>query len=332
MISKLKKINPNSLRLGISFFWNKSFNIKIQKCSLFLKFIYILSFFFNSIFKKVFKIEILYLNIFIQVHKFLIYLKVYTQNFLYFNFINIYLPLFFSNKLNFKNNFKFLKKKIFLISKIRTKFKYHFKGYKLKFKLLQIFKFKNLKFSNNKILLLFFNIFFFILFKKSISFAFFDNLEIFSLKKKTIILHTLQEYSSVYLKLKLKIKYSIFNFFFILAWLSLFEKNSFFFSKFIAYCLKTRTQKIFFRFLKNFLMEYFRYQKYNIVIQNIFLKGIRIGLFGKIFGRRRSKKLYLNFLKINQQLTSIKYNTINFTYIKSWTYYGAFGIKTWFFF
>jgi ribosomal protein S3 len=57
------------------------------------------------------------------------------------------------------------------------------------------------------------------------------------------------------------------------------------------------------------------------------IKGLRIGLFGKLFGRRRSKKYYLTYKETKGLANKISLTNLNFTFLKSWTYYGAFGIK-----
>jgi hypothetical protein len=118
-----------------------------------------------------------------------------------------------------------------------------------------------------------------------------------------------------------------------MAWISLIQKNSYFFSKFITFGLKTRTQKIFLRFLRKFLLEFFLIELRFLKLKTPnFLKGVKIGLFGKLFGRRRTKKFYLKYYIKKTLLTALNFKNINFTFLKIWTYYGAFGIKVWFFF
>jgi ribosomal protein S3 len=42
--------------------------------------------------------------------------------------------------------------------------------------------------------------------------------------------------------------------------------------------------------------------------------------------------MYLKYYIKKTLLSTLTFKNINFTFLKSWTYYGIFGIKVWFFF
>ena len=331
MVTKLKKINPVSYRLGFCFFWNKSINNTIKKFNKFLKFIYIFSYFFTIIFEKFFKFQIYKLNYFFKFNQLLFNFNIYSFNLIYFSLFNLYLPKLYINRLNI-SNFKVLKKKI-ILKKFLYLSKYNNSLVNTKLLSLAI-QFSNniyLKISNNKLFTFFFAEFLYLILKKKICCSFIDNNEI--LPNKSNLLNFLSKNLQLYSKLKLKIKNSFFNFLILSAWLSLIQKDSYFFTKFITFGLKTRTQKIFLRFLRKLLVEFFTVELPQLkLITSNFLKGIQIGIFGKIFGKRRSTKLYLKYYKKKTLLSTLFFKKIHFTFLKSWTYYGIFGIKVWFFF
>ena len=105
----------------------------------------------------------------------------------------------------------------------------------------------------------------------------------------------------IYSRLKLKIKNYFFYFLILSSWISLIQKDSYFFTKLVIYGLKTRTQKVFIRFIKKLLLTFFFLETPKLKILTIkankLLKGLFIGIFGKIFGRSRSKKMYLTYYK-----------------------------------
>ena len=113
MVTKLKKINPITYRIGFCFFWNKSINNNIKKYNKFLKFVYFFSYFFTVLFEKFFKFQLYKLNLFFKPNQILFNFNIYSLNLIYFSVFNLYLPKLYLNRLNV-NNFKSLKKKIIL--------------------------------------------------------------------------------------------------------------------------------------------------------------------------------------------------------------------------
>lgn len=333
MVTKLRKINPISYRIGFSFFWNKAINNSILKFNIFLKLVYTFSYFFTVLFEKFFKFQIYKLNYFFRLNQLLFNFNLYSFNLIHFCLLNLYLPKLYLDRLNIINfdvlNEKSLLFKFLKLYKVKNKF---FKKKVLIFA-IQFSKIINLKISNNKLFNFFLSEFLYSILKIKISCTISDSLELLSNEKKKIINFFLSKNLQLYSKLKLKIKKSFFYFLIVTAWISLLQKNSFFFTKLITYSLKTRGQKFFLRFLRKFLIKFFITEVRPMRLKSSnYLRGIRIGLFGKLFGRRRSKKLYLRYYIKKTLLTSLKFKNINFTFLKSWTYYGAFGIKVWFFF
>ena len=331
MVTKLGKINPISYRIGFCFFWNKAFNNTIQKFSLFLRLVYVFSYFLTLLFEKFFKFQVFKLFFFFKYNQILFNLTLYSFNLIYFSIFNLYLPKLYLNRLNFFN-LKCLKKKIILnkFSKICNKHNLVLKKKLFNFS-LQYIKNIYIKISNNKQFNFFLNAFLFQIFKKKLNCNITDNSEL--LTNNLLLGNLLAKNLQVFSRLKLKIKSSTFYFLILACWLSLLQKNSYFFTKFISFGLKTRSQKVFLRFLRKILIEFFTIKVRFLKLKTPnFLKGIQIGLFGKIFGKRRSKKLYLKYYIKKTLLTSLKFKNINFTFLKSWTYYGVFGIKVWFFF
>lgn len=184
------------------------------------------------------------------------------------------------------------------------------------------------KLTNTKFINFFLEEFFFFIFKKKISLYLEDALEV--LHNKFIFVPFLSRYLPMLNKLRIRK-----NFFLLLlisAWVGLLKKNSYFFTKFFVYGLKTRKQSVFLKFIRFLILNFFT-NKINVLKPQKFktLKGIRIGLFGKLFGRRRSKKLYIDYFIEKTWMSSLSFKNFNFTFLKSWTYYGAFGVKVWFF-
>ena len=333
MVTKLRKINPINYRVGFCFFWNKAFNNSINKFNKFLKFVYLYTYFFTILFEKFFNFKVYKLNFFFKNYKLLFNFNIYSFNLIYFSIFNLYFPKLYNTRLNIFN-IKCIFQKENLLEFIKLyklkKYNFFFKN-KILVLLIQGLKNINLKVSNNKIFNFFLNEFLSRILKKKLNILLFDTFEL--IENKNFLKNFISKNLQLHTKLRLKIKSSVFYFLIITAWISLLQKNSYFFTKLLTFGLKTRSQKIFLRFIRKFLMTFFNKEVKKLKLKTPnFLKGIQIGLFGKIFGRRRSKKLYLKYNIKKTQLSSLNFKNINFTFLKSWTYYGVFGVKVWFFY
>lgn len=256
------------------------------------------------------------MNLFFKHNQILFNFNIYSLNLIYFSLFNLYLPKLYLNRLNI-NNLKSLKKKVILRKFILlSKLNNNLFNEKLLSLAIQFSKNINLKISNNKLFTFFFNEFLYLIFKKKINCSFTDSIEI--LYNKINLIFFLSKNLKLFSKLKLKIKNYFFYFLIISSWISLIQKDSYFFTKLITFGLKTRTQKIFLRFLRKLLIEFFSVELPRIkLLTPNFLKGIQVGIFGKIFGRRRSTKMYLKYYVKKTLLSTLTFKNINFTFLKS---------------
>lgn len=253
---------------------------------------------------------------FFKYNKFLFNFNIYSFSFINFSLFNLYLPKLYFNRLTF-NNLNKLNKKNFLNKFLNLlKFKHKTLLKNIYYLLIQHSKTVNLKVTNNKLFNYFFNEFLYSIFKKKVNCTFIDFIDLITVQNNFLI-KLISKNLQLFSKLKLKLKSSFFLFLIISSWFSLLQKDSFFFTKFITYGLKTRTQKIFLRFLKRLIVTFFTKELLYVNVKSTnTLKGLQIGLFGKVFGRRRSTKLYLNYFKDNMMLTTLFFKKINFSFLK----------------
>ena len=155
MISKVRKINPLVFRIGFVFFWNKSLNSIKNKYSLFLKYIYLLTYFFTIIFEKFFKFQIYKLRIFFKINIILFNFTLLSFKSIFYSLFNLYFPKLYDNNLSYVIYTKIKKKKFHRFNPYLS-----FNSYAQAFNLFED------KLTNTKFINFFLEEFFFLFLKK----------------------------------------------------------------------------------------------------------------------------------------------------------------------